>query len=216
MRVFLIHGMGRTRISMMLLGRRLARAGFQPSSFGYLVTREPLDGIAARFVEHVRSVVKEGEPFGVVGHSLGNIITRFASDRLPPEFSRFVMLAPPNHPPAIARAFSRNPVFKALTQDAGRRLTDPEFYAKLPVPRVPSLIFAGTSGPSARWLPFRGAPSDGVVAVEETRLPGVPVVEVPCLHTFIMNDRSVTERMAHFLQTGALAATAEQAGQAVR
>ncbi len=206
MRVFLIHGMGRTRASLMLLSRRLTRAGFQPSSFGYTVSREPLDHIASRFVEHVRRVAKEGEPFGVVGHSLGNIITRFASDRLPPGFSRFVMLAPPNQPPAIARTFSSNPLFKALTRDAGRRLVDEGFYAKLPVPRVPSLIFAGTSGPSARWLPFRGAPSDGVVAVEETRLPGVPLVEVPCLHTFIMNDRGVTRMMADFLQKGAVAA----------
>jgi len=104
----------------------------------------------------------------------------------------------------MARALETNPVFKALTRDAGRKLLDAAFYERLPLPTCPTLVIAGTRGPTARWLPFRGEPSDGVVRVEETRLPGVPHVEVPAIHTFIMNDADVARLALRFLDAGTL------------
>lgn len=206
MRVFLIHGMGRSKASMALLARRLRARGHVVSSFGYYVTRAPLSTIAERFGAHVRTSVVDDEPYAIVGHSLGNIITRAASPGLPKGFSRFVMLAPPNRPPLLARALAKNPVFQVLTRDAGRMLCDDGFYACLPVPDVPMLIIAGTGGPQVPWLPFRGAPSDGVVAVEETVLPGVPHLAVPAIHTFIMNDRRATAAIVEFIEQGRVAA----------
>lgn len=206
MRVFLIHGMGRSRASMLVLSSRLKRAGHQPSSFGYFVSRDPVPRIVEGFTAHVAAVVEEDgrrgheEPYAIIGHSLGNLLTRLASARLPAGFSRFVMLAPPNRSPVLARTLQRNPLFRALTGDAGQRLADPAFYAALPVPEVPTLIFAGDKGPRAKWLPFEGAASDGVVGVEETRLDGVPHVVVPAIHTFIMNHREVTRAILDFLQ----------------
>lgn len=196
-RVFLIHGMGRSKASMALLGRRLRARGHPTSSFGYFVTRAPLSVIADRFADHVRSVAGD-EPYAIVGHSLGNIVTRAATPRLPPGLARFVMLAPPNRPPLLARKLKQNPVFRALTQDAGRRLCDDDWYACLPLPDAPKLIIAGTGGP--KWAPFGGAPSDGIVALDETPLPGVPRVEVPVIHTLIMNDRRATEAIVEFLE----------------
>lgn len=205
MRVFLIHGMGRSRASMRLLAARLRRSGHAPSSFGYWVSRDPVDAIVDALLAHIAarrerdlSAGGEGE-YAIIGHSLGNILTRLASERLPAGFARFAMLAPPNRPPLLARRLSRNPLFRALTGEAGQRLADPAFYAALPVPDVPTLIFAGDGGPRAAFLPFGHEPSDGVVGVEETRLDGVPHVVVPAVHTFIMNDREVTRRLLAFL-----------------
>lgn len=202
MHVILIHGMGRTQVSMALLARRLRAAGHEVASFGYFVTRDALDVIAHRFAGFVREHA-QGAPFAVVGHSLGNVITRLALPELP-GLARFVMLAPPNQPPVIARALEGNPVFKILTRDAGRKLLDARFYEELPLPSAPTLVIAGNRGPKARWLPFRGEPSDGVVRVEETRLPGVPHVEVPAVHTFIMNDGDVAQLVLRFLEAGTL------------
>jgi triacylglycerol lipase len=210
--VFLVHGMGRTPVSFALLRRRLRAAGHDVVGFHYMVTRETLDGIAARFAAHVRARAGD-EPFAVVGHSLGNVVTRMC---LPlAGLRRFVMLAPPNQPPAMARALRDNgllrPVFRALTRDAGRKLHDDDFYARLPLPDVPAIVVAGNHGPGQAWLPFRGAPSDGVVAVDETRLPGVPHVQLRALHTFIMNDARVGRLVLSFLHDGdaerAIAAT---------
>lgn len=209
MRVFLIHGMGRSRASMLVLASRLKRAGHLPSSFGYLVSMRGLDEIAHRFVAHLGRVLaadkSEGDeppPYAVIGHSLGNVITRYASPRLPPGFCRFIMLAPPNRSPVLARALKENPLFRALTGDAGQRLADPGFFERLPVPEVPTLVLAGDGGPRARWLPFQGAPSDGVVGVDETRLDGALHETVPAIHTFIMNHPEVTRRVLAFLEHG--------------
>ncbi len=218
MRVFLIHGMGRTPISMWILGRRLQGEGHRVSLFGYAVTLADLDAITERFVNRVRQVMTADAAaagadadaalgadadaalgadadaalgYAIVGHSLGNLVARMASPRLPAGLCRFAMLAPPNRPPVVVHTLKNNPLFRALTRDAGRRLADEEFFAALPVPEVPSLIIVGTGGPLASWLPFAGQPNDGVLRVDESRLEGVRMTEVPGIHTFLMNRADV-------------------------
>jgi len=195
--VFLIHGMGRTPRSLASLARNLERAGLSTTRFGYQVRAQPLAEIAARFAAHVTE--RAAGPYAVVGHSLGNVVTRLASPRLPPGFSRFVMLAPPNRPPRLATILREQPLFRALTGDAGQRLSDPSFYEALPVPEVPTLILAGTAGP--RVGPFRGGLTDGIVAVDETPLGEAEHRTVPAIHTFIMNDARVVRAIVDFVTT---------------
>lgn len=202
MQAFLVHGMGRSPRSLLLLAMRLERAGIRTSRFGYSVLAHNLDEIAGRFARHVHERAAGG-PYAIVGHSLGNVIARMASPRLPPGLARLAMLAPPNRSPRLARYFETHPLYRALTRDAGQRLADASFYDALPVPAVPTLVFAGTVGPRARWLPFEGAPSDGVVAVDETHLPGAEHREVPVIHTLIMNDARVAAEITKFLRDAA-------------
>jgi len=209
MRVFLIHGMGRTSASMALLGRRLRQAGHTTSSFGYLVSRQSLDVIADAWVAHIeRGLAERAEhggsgdspvEFAVVGHSLGNLITRKALPRLS-GLTRFCMLAPPNHPPAMARALERSLVFRALTRDAGNKLLDEDgFYENLPVPTMKTLVIAGDGGPRFARSPWKGAANDGVVSVDECKLDGAEFVVVDAIHTLIMNQRDVTGLVQRFL-----------------
>lgn len=206
MRVFLLHGMARTTASMSILAYRLRRAGHQTTSFGYHTLVEDVDAMAARLARRVTAVLaKDGDggeqpvPYAVVGHSLGNVITRLASPDLPPGFARFIMLAPPNQPPVVAAALKENFLFRLITRDAGRKLTDPDFFAQLPQPDVPTLIIAGTRGLRAAWLPFHGEVNDGIVRLEETRLDGVPRIEVKGIHSFLMNRRDVCAEILRFL-----------------
>ena len=194
MRVFLIHGMGRTPASMWILDRRLRGAGHRPSLFGYFVTVADLDEIAERFAAHVERVLDAdaetgngGDGYAIISHSLGAVITRLAGDRLPPGLLCCVMMAPPNQPPSIVRALSGNPIFKLFTQDTGRKLNDLTFYDRLPVPDVPVLVIAGTRGPRAPWLPFGGRTNDSIVELGETRLEGAATLGVHGVHTFLMN-----------------------------
>jgi len=198
-KVFLVHGMGRSPASLLLMRRRLARAGFEPRSFSYWVSFQSFDRIVARFVEKVTATVDGAEPYGILGHSLGGVIARAAWPSLPRGLSRLVMLGTPNRPSTLARRLAGNPVFRLLTGDAGRRLGDPAFFEGLPVPEVPTLVLAGTAGPRAEWLPLGDVPSDGVVTVEETRLDRARHVEVGSLHTFIMNSGAVSSAAASFL-----------------
>jgi hypothetical protein len=200
MRVFLIHGMGRTRASMLLLARRLARAGHAPSPFGYGVAQHELSRIAEDFAAHVARTARAepGAPYAVIGHSLGNVITRLCSPQLPAGFARFVMLAPPNRSPALARAMRKSRLYALLTGDAGKKLGDHGFFEQLPIPDVPTLVIAGQA--EARLLPFRGAASDGIVGVHETQLAGARHELVTAAHTFIMNDRRATKLVLEFLE----------------
>lgn len=210
MRVFLLHGMGRTPASMWLLAWRLRQAGHQPSLFAYAVSRRPLDEIVAKLAAQIATTLEADReiagaaaepplPYGVIGHSLGNLLTRLASPALPAGFCRFVQLAPPNQSPASARLLRDQALFQAITKDAGRKLVDAEFFAALPVPEVPTLILAGNAGPRQEFLPFRGEPNDGVLTVEETRLPGIAHLVLPAIHTFIMNRRDTTRAILAFL-----------------
>lgn len=205
MRVFLIHGMGRTPASMWILDRRLRGAGHRPSLFGYFVAVNDLDEIAARFAAHVERVVAAdgGGPYAVVSHSLGGLITRLASPRLPAGLRCCVMMAPPNRPPAIVSALQDNAVFRLATRDAGRKLADPAFYDSLPVPPAPVLVIAGTRGPRAEWLPFRGALNDSILRVDETRLAGAPTLAVQGVHTFLMNRSDVFAAIRQFFDATA-------------
>jgi len=197
-KVFLLHGMGRTRASLLILRARLAAGGLEPRLFGYSVARESFDEIVARFVAMATEALRASEPYALVGHSLGNVIARAALPRLPEGLERMVMLAPPNRPPRLASKLAANPLFSWLTGDAGQRLASPDFYASLPVPRVPVLVLAGTGGPRAAWL-HGDEPTDGVVAVSETQLEGAEVVTVSAIHTLIMNDRAVARATVDFL-----------------
>lgn len=207
MHVFLIHGMGRSPISMSLLGHRLRQAGHMTHFFGYSVALTALESIAQRFARQVRATISEtgveGAPFAVIGHSLGNVITRLAADRLPDSFARFVMLAPPNRSPALARWMADNPVFRLMTGDAGQLLANETFFQELSVPSVPTLIVAGTAGPRNENLPLGEATNDGVVSLEESRLGSVPLITLPATHTFLMNRQDVTGEVLAFLATEA-------------
>lgn len=200
MRVYLVHGMGRSPASMLLLGRRLASVGFEPKYFGYFVSRRSLDAIAREFTRFVESHEDGTTRYAIVGHSLGGIIARLAGPRLPVGFEKLVMLGPPNRSPSLARALRGNPVFKALTRDAGSRLADPAFLASLPRTTVPTLVIAGDSFPSLPLHPHRGEASDGVVSVNETFLEGATSLRVPAIHTFLMNDASAARAISRFLR----------------
>lgn len=185
---------------MWLLGRRLAAAGYRTRLFGYSVSLEPFADIVDRWVDHVTVGVDEdgGVGWAVVGHSLGNLITRAAADRLPGGWRAMAMIAPPNRSPAAARALQDVPVFKLVTRDTGDRLRREGWASELPPPPVPTLVIAGDAGPRQDWLPLGQEPNDGLVTVEETRLEGARHVVVPALHTFLMNRRDVTEEILRF------------------
>lgn len=204
---------------MAILAWRLERAGHASHLFGYQVVTDDLESIADRLVERVVEVLEEDAqertastddasalpepvPYAIIGHSLGNVITRLASPSLAPGWARFILLAPPNRPSTLALGLRHNRLFRMLTGDTGRRLADPAFFDHLPVPDVPSLVIAGTAGPRAAWLPLGDTPNDGIVTAAETRLAGVPHIEVPALHTFLMNRKDVLDAILAFLDTG--------------
>jgi hypothetical protein len=84
--------------------------------------------------------------------------------------------------------------------EMGQLLADDAFMLQLPMPAVPTRIYAGVGGPRAAWLPFGMEPNDVILGVSEaTGGFAGEVVEVPSVHTFIMHSRRVAADIASVL-----------------
>ena len=191
--------MGRTWVSMALLGLRLKRAGYEVHLFGYSPRKESLDQLTQRLQATVSGSV-QAPSFHFIGHSLGNIIVRngfrtgFGS-----RLKRIVMLSPPNGPAALASSLRSSRVYRWLTGESGQKLADGEFYKQLPIPTVEFGIIAGDKGHRITF----NEPNDGVVRVENTKLSGMTDwVLVHHTHTFIMLANDTFALCTRFLRTG--------------
>lgn len=197
--VILLHGMGRTWMSMAVLGIRLRHAGYEVHWFGYSPRKSTLDELTERLRELLDKKVKASR-YHLIGHSLGNIIVRNGfREGYRDGLRRIVMLAPPNGPAALASSMRHVRVYQWLTGDSGQKLGDDEFYRTLPVPEVEFGVIAGNRG---HRLGFDDA-NDGVVRVANTKLEGMrDWIEVDRTHTFIMFSAETFDLCLHFLDTG--------------
>jgi triacylglycerol lipase len=197
--VVLLHGMGRSWVSMALLGHRLSRHGYEVHLFGYSPRRPTLDQLSLELQRFIEERV-EAETYHLIGHSLGNIIVRNGFRfRYRPSLSRIVMLAPPNGPAALASSLRENRLYRWWTGDSGQKLGDVEFYRTLPVPTVAFGVIAGDRG---HRLGFE-EPNDGVVRVENTRLDGMrDWLVLHHTHTFIMLSADTADHCLRFLRGG--------------
>jgi hypothetical protein len=202
-RALLVHGMFRTPVAMALLGHRLQKAGLDVSFFGYSVVWETTEQGAERLCAKAAEVAKSGEGWVLVAHSLGAVLGRMAFPRLGHRKpTACLFLAPPSRACMLAKlVHGRTPLFRWLTRDAGQLLADPAFMSALAVPEVPIRIYAGTAGPKGRLSPFGNEPNDGILTVEDTRIgAGETTIEVPAIHTLIMNSELVARDIAEFVK----------------
>jgi triacylglycerol lipase len=205
--VVLLHGLARSHRSMSQLRRAIERGGYRTWCATYPSRRMDIKTLARETAARIRAEAP-AEKYFAVTHSLGGIVVRHMADTLP--WSRVVMLAPPNQGSRIARAFAEQPLFRWIYGPAGLDVRDP---ASWPAPPSPFAVIAGTRSlsianptswitKSAQLFPA-GSPSDGTVAVEETKHPSMSAfAELDVTHTFIMNDPRAHALILSFLQRG--------------
>lgn len=210
--VIVLHGLMRSASSMGALSKMLAQ---QPElsvvAFEYASTRYSIS-------EHAQALreVLDGLPpnaqLSFVGHSMGNIVVRHligdlirADDTAMLERMRHVvMLGPPNQGSSIARQLSKTGVFGWVTGRGGLELGPgwETFAARLAVPPCPFGIIAGRLPDTSVTNPLVEGAGDFVVSVEETKLAGAAdFLEVPRLHSFLMDDPDVQAAVVQFLKT---------------
>jgi len=202
MRVLLVHGMGRTALSLYPLARYLRGHGHDSQLLGYVAAVESFSRIMRRIHLRLAELSSQRMPYAVVGHSLGGLLARALltrTDYQPPP-AHLIMLGTPNRPPRLAQRHQSGSWYRWVNGECGQILAQPDFFEGLPPPPVPYTIIAGTKGWSRRGGAFAGEPNDGVVAVSETlvRSTDTPVL-VPARHPFIMNDRQVKEVICRIL-----------------
>src|SRR5262245_18407280 len=204
--VVLLHGLARGHGSMAKLGTYLRAQGFETWSHTYPSRKHSITYLASALADHIAEAAGE-RPLHAVTHSLGSIVVRHLNDpRL--QWTRIVMLAPPNQGSHLAAGMVRNPLFRWFYGPAASELADATAW---PPPPAPFAVIAGTrsraltnptSWTMARRFPA-GTRNDGTVAVEETKLPGMTAfAEVDATHTWIMDAQEARRLTLAYLQNG--------------
>ncbi len=194
-KLLLVHGLGRTPLSLTFLGRSLRQAGHEPSFFSYWAFAESYQRIVDRLTLTLLALNADASPVGLIGHSLGGLLLRHALARVPSlRVHRLIMLGTPNQPPRLARRAILWLPFRAFTGSCGALLATADAYGQIPPLRVPYTIIAGTAGSIRPGGSFAGESNDGFVAVSETRVtPQDRPVLFPVFHTFMMNSHRVQQ-----------------------
>ncbi len=208
--IVLLHGLMRSASSMSALAESLSATLQRPIiNFEYASTRGSIGDHAAALRELIAGLPAEVR-LSFVGHSMGNIVVRHAlgdwqraeDQAILARVDHVVMLGPPNQGAAIARQLAKTGIFGWVTGKGGMELGPKwdDFEAKLAVPPCPFGIVAGHLPESSLRNPLVDGASDFVVGVEETHLAGeTDFLEVPRLHSFLMDDPVVQQAVANFI-----------------
>lgn len=188
--------MGRTPVSGWRLLRRLRRAGFHTTTFGYAVAFSHFDAIVARLRAQIVSLAATND-YIVIGHSLGGVLLRAALDDLPLDTvlpRRVYLLGSPVLPSRIATCLQRNWLYRMLTGDCGQLLASADRMHGIGAPTVPVVGVAGTLGIPKRWGIFGDEVNDGLVSVSEVCAPWfTQAVEVRVFHTVLPSSLRVVD-----------------------
>ncbi len=203
--VVLLHGLGRSKLSMGKMEDALTTQGYAVTNIDYPGVRaESFGSLVAQVRERVEACCAgRDEPVHFVTHSLGGILTRaYLAESRPANLGRVVMLSPPNQGSEWVDALGEYTLFQAATGPAAQELgTDAEGApARLGPVDFPLGVVTGDSSwnPVGSWL--IPGDDDGVVAVERARIDGMKDFRVVDEnHTNIMRSDEVIAEAIHFL-----------------
>lgn len=211
--VILLHGILRTRKSMMGLAADLENRGFLTLNFTYASVKKPLHELADDVARMMKGEQKfhDAARIHFVTHSMGGLVTRHFLDRnrdlVDGRLGRVVMLGPPNGGSELADIFHNIAPYRWIYGPAGQQLTVKDNNANVPAGPVDYEL--GVIAGSKAWLypdgvVFLKGPHDGRVTVEKTKLGGMKEhMVIPVQHGLMMGHRDVRRNVAEFLTTGA-------------
>lgn len=213
-RVVLLHGLGRTSLSMKRIEHDLHRRGYEVVNVDYPSKRLSVAQLADDYLPTALAARPRtpGTRVHFVTHSLGGIVLRSHLERhIIPDLGRVVMLAPPNQGSEVADALRRirpfrwllGPAFLQLgtaAQDVPRQLGPVDFELG---------VIAGDRTLNPLFSRLLPGPDDGKVSVASTRVEGMKdFLILHTSHTWMMWRRPTLDQIAHFLAEGRFARAA--------
>lgn len=202
----LLHGLARTRRSMMPMQRALERRGYLACNPGYQWRHGSIEEIARQVIGAALQRCSGNSPVHFVTHSLGGILLRqYHAECRIANLGRVVMLGPPNHGSEVVDRLRGYSWFRWFYGVSGLQLgTDA---ASLPRRLGPARfdlgVIAGTRSPNPLLSRLFEGRNDGRVSVASTRLEGMrDHLEMAVTHMFIMRNRAVIEQTIHYLEHG--------------
>jgi triacylglycerol lipase len=204
----LLHGLGRTELSMKALQWELEEAGYTVANLTYPSLSYPIEELALMAVEEgLAECWAQGvQHIHFVTHSLGGILLRqYLTGRDIPGLHRVVMLGPPNQGSHAADYVYSLEFLQPFMPVAVEQLGTGEQSVPLRLGPV-SFELGIIAGTANRRSGLPGVPqgaSDGTVAAAETVVPGMlDYLEMPVTHTFMMWNDAVLRQVLHFLRYG--------------
>lgn len=206
--VIILHGSGRTDMSMKRMEWNLERNGFRVINETYPSWRRSIDYLANDFLPRLleRSVTDTSVRIHFVTHSLGGIVVRkYLANHHLENLGRVVMLGPPNQGSQIVDHLRSVPVLRNIMGTSrlslGTRLEDvPKSLGPV---QFPCGIIAGdqSMNPLLSWM--LPGPNDGKVTLDSAKVEGMEdFLVVHFTHTWMMWHRQVVEQTISFLRDG--------------
>ncbi|OGT83118.1 MAG: hypothetical protein A3H91_15070 [Gammaproteobacteria bacterium RIFCSPLOWO2_02_FULL_61_13] len=199
--VVLVHGLWVSARNMGLLQHRLNAAGFHALAFSYPTVQTAPRLNAMELDAFCRKL--DAPVLHFVGHSLGGIVLRHLFHDYPDlPLGRVVTLGTPHQPSSAARSLSRiRPGRMVLGRSVQEGLLGgaPPWDARRELGCIAGTMRFGMG----TLVPGIPAPSDGTVAVAETRIEGMTDhITAPVSHLGLVLSQRAANYTIHFLRHG--------------
>jgi len=206
--VFLLHGIGKSKMDMAPMARALRKQGYAVVNWHYPSTRYNIADLADKLAAELRRF--PGYKIHFVTHSMGGIVVRTCLSRHQVDnVGRIVMIAPPSQGAELAKFFGDWPLYKFLLGPAGQDLKPADLgkCASAGVPPCEFGIIAGGTGKERGINPLLPGDNDGTVTVASTRLKGEKdFALVPYPHPVIQMMPKTASLAVSFLENGSFGA----------
>ena len=199
--IVVVHGLWMTGAVLALQRAQLARRGYRALAFSYPSLRLPLDEIAARLARFV--VALGASRVHLVGHSLGGLVV-LNMLALHPHVpaGRIVLLGSPVKGASAASHLAHSAIGRAVV---GRAMLDwqPERGVAVAAQWDVGMIAGTVRLGLGRFLVPLPAPNDGMVRLDETRMPGLrDHLTMPLSHSGMIFSSRAANQICHFLEHG--------------
>lgn len=201
-KLVLIHGIWMTGLELRWLGHRLRACGFEPHFFRYPSLRGSATENARRLAAFLDRAAPN-EAVNLVAHSLGGLVVLRMLQQSPNRpTGRILLLGSPLRGSGVAARLARHRFTRWLLGRAWHEGLDGKALSgRIDHPAIG--IIAGTAGFGiGRLIGGLETPSDGTVAVSETRFPGLHRLELPVSHFSMLFTNEVAAEACRFLKQG--------------